>query len=258
MRGLVYCTANSYSLPKLNETLRKKHETFLYQEALYCKLNKSEVFIFSQGCIVFWNSTKDITDGLLHLIKPFENEPLGKAEFDQFKFGYGTPTKVFQDEIILEDRNDILSKLVISYGLAQSVKLLVYENRIEGAIQSATQISQALAKQGRVPLTRRQIGRKIGELFLERSNINLQSAFLDTPEFFWDHPEHEPLYRLIAKDLDIKTRTQSLNRKLEIIHELFQILGDEINHRNSAKLELIIIGLILFEVILGVTNFFMH
>jgi len=258
MQGLVCCTANSYNLLKLNEFLRKKHETFLYQEALHCRLNKSDVFIFAHGCVVFWNKTKEATENLLKTLKPFENGPLDKLEFDQFKFDYGTPTKVFQDEIILEDPEDVLSKLVISYGLAQSVKLLVYENRIEGAIHSTTQISQALAKKGRVPLTRRQIGRKIGELFLEKSYINLQSAFLDTPEFFWDHPEHEPLYRLIAKDLDIKTRTQSLNLKLELIHELFQILGDEINHRSSAKLELIIIALILFEVVLSITNLMMH
>jgi uncharacterized Rmd1/YagE family protein len=255
MRGSAYCTANSYKLLELNEEFKKKYPTKLYQEALHCPLKEGEdVFFFSYGCIVFWNVPEAKEKEIIQSLLPYQVHPLSKNEFDEFIFDYGLTVKIFQDEVTLEDPKDALSKLVVSYGLSQSVKLLVYESRAEHAIQSTSLMIQSLATKGRVSLSRRQIGRKIGELFLERSSINLQSAFLDTPEFFWDYSEYEPVYQMVVKDFDIRSRTQSLNRKLEIIHELFQILGDEINHRNSAMLEWIIIILILFEVVMGVTK----
>ena len=59
---------------------------------------------------------------------------------------------------------------------------------------------------------------------------------------------------MTVKDLEIRSRTQTLNRKLDIMHDLYQILGDELNHRHTAKLEWIIIILIMIEVLLAISN----
>ena len=96
----------------------------------------------------------------------------------------------------------------------------------------------------------------MGELFIERSSVNLHSDILDIPEFFWDHSEVEPLYTMIANHLDLETRLEVLNQRLDIVHDLFEMLGNELNHQHSSKLEWIIIWLIVIEVIL--TLFFHH
>ena len=59
---------------------------------------------------------------------------------------------------------------------------------------------------------------------------------------------------IIAKDVTIRSRTRTLNRKLDIMHNLYQILSDTLNHRHSSKLEWIIIVLIMIEVILGLIS----
>jgi uncharacterized Rmd1/YagE family protein len=92
----------------------------------------------------------------------------------------------------------------------------------------------------------------MGKLFLERSSINLHSDILDTPDFFWDYPELEPLYRMTAKDQDIKQRVDILNKRLNLIHELFEMLSDVFNNRHSSILEIIIIALISIEIILTI------
>ncbi|MDD1623685.1 MAG: RMD1 family protein, partial [Methylococcaceae bacterium] len=43
-------------------------------------------------------------------------------------------------------------------------------------------------------------------------------------------------------------RTEVLSKKLETIHELFEMLADEQKHRHSSILEWIIIWLIAFEI----------
>lgn len=48
-----------------------------------------------------------------------------------------------------------------------------------------------LAKTGKISLTQKDIAKKIGELFIQRNNVNLTSDLLDTPAFFWDSDTHE-------------------------------------------------------------------
>ena len=90
----------------------------------------------------------------------------------------------------------------------------------------------------------------MGELFLERATINLHLDALDTPEFFWEYPELEPLYKMITVYLDVQTRVEVLNKRLDILHELLEVLGNELNLQHSSRLEMTIIWLIIFEVVL--------
>lgn len=256
MRCTAYCTAKSYDLPKLSDFLKTKSPVQSFGDSLYFRYKRGEVFAFDYGCIVFWNlSQEEELEALTH-IRDFEREPLKQFEYDDFDYSYGKPSKVFQDEITLENPKDCLAKLSVSYGLAQSVKLGIYEGTVEDTLAATDPITRSLAKKGKIPLTRREIGRKIGELFLERNTINVQSDFLEPPEFFWEYPEYEPFYKMAATDLEVRARALNLNRKLDMIHDLYQILGDELNHRHSSRLEWIIIILILIEVLFTTYSFF--
>ncbi len=99
-------------------------------------------------------------------------------------------------------------------------------------------------------LSRREIRRKMGELFIERNSINLHVDVLDVPEFFWEYSELEPLYAMTANYFDLETRVEVLNQRLDVIHELFEMLGNELNHQHSSRLEWTIIILIIVEVVL--------
>ena len=115
-----------------------------------------------------------------------------------------------------------------------------------------------LANLGRISLSRKDISRKIGELFVERNFINLQADILDIPEFFWDHPELEPFYRRTAHYLDITKRAENLNKRLGVIHDLFEMLSNELNHQHSSRLEWTIIILIVIEVIIALLKDIFH
>ena len=74
---------------------------------------------------------------------------------------------------------------------------------------------------------------------------------MDTPEFFWRKPSYEPLYLMTADFQDIQTRQNILNHRLNMIHELYTLLSNELNYKQSTRLELIIIFLITIEVLFG-------
>jgi uncharacterized Rmd1/YagE family protein len=46
-----------------------------------------------------------------------------------------------------------------------------------------------LARRGKIGVERKEIYRKMGALFLHKTQFNLNSDILDIPEFFWEYPD---------------------------------------------------------------------
>lgn len=253
-----FCTATSYAIKPLFESVRASHKATLFRDAFHVVLHKDGVncdaFFFSYGAAVLWGVSKEAGLKMLReVVQTYEEHYIhdrihdNEFETDEFTFSYGDTAKVLEDEITLPNP-DVLTKLAFSHGISQSVKLGTFETRMRKTFNSSKQIPEDLAARGKIPLSRREIRRKMGELFIERNSINLNMDVLDTPEFFWDYPELEPYYMIIAKYLDINRRVEVLNHRLDVIHDLFEMLGNELNHLHSSRLEWIIIILIVMEV----------
>lgn len=249
-----YCTASSYQMKPLFEFLKLRYKSSLYRDVIYVEIPhlgvSADAFIFPYGSIVFWGLDKEKTLEFLKDIKPYEIEPNDEMETDEFTYIFGDTPKVIDDEIILPNQ-DIVTKLAVSHGIAQSVKLGTFETAILKTFNNTRNIPQDLAKKGKISYSRNQIRKKMGELFIERSTINLHVDSLDLPDFFWEYPELESLYRMISSYLDVQTRVEVLNKRLSIIHELYEVLGNELNHQHSSRLELTIILLIIIEVVVS-------
>lgn len=262
MRCTSYCTASSYDILKLFQNLHLRGITQLYRDVIHTQVKedkkiKGDLFFFSYGAVVCWGFTTEEERELLQSLKGFEKSPLHKAEMDEFTFDYGVNMRIEEDEIILQNKS-VLTKLAISHGLAQSVKLTIFEDIVQKTIEHTKHLPDALAHKGKISLSRKEISKKMGELFIERNFINLHTEVLDTPEFFWNHPELEPFYRRAAHYLDIGKRIEVLNKRLNVIHELFEILSNELNHQHSSRLEWTIIILIVIEVVIALLRDLFH
>lgn len=258
MDCLAFCTATSYKIKPLFESLRNRFKTTLYRDVVYIEVKTNEgsgdVFFYSYGAVVCWNMSREAAQQFLDEVRPFEVLRYDEVEIDEFTYLYDPgQAKIVEDEISLPNQ-DVLTKLAISHGLAQSVKLGAFEIAVQKTYNMMQYIPEDLAKRGKISLSRGEIRKKMGELFLERNSINLHVNVLDTPEFFWDYPELEPLYRMTANYLDIEKRAHVLNQRLEVFHELFEMLGSELNHQHSSRLEWIIIWLIVIEVMVSLLS----
>lgn len=253
MDCLAFCTASSYHIKALFDHFKQiGAPVSLYRDVIHVMVpneSMANIFYFPYGATVFWGLSSENCQIYLDEIKEFEEQPHEEIEIDSFSFSAGDPSRIIDDEIILSNM-DVLHILAISHGLAQSVKLSTFESALRKIFNQTKSIPEDLAKYGSISLSRKEIRRKMGELFIERSSINLHLDVLDTPEFFWEHTELEPLYTMTAKYLDVETRVDVLNHRLDVIHELFGMLGNELNHQHSSRLEWTIIGLIIVEVVL--------
>lgn len=258
MRCASFCTAENYKLPQIATFLKSQgYNVKQYRKLLHINhpYKTGDIFIFVYGCLVLWGLKRKDETELLELIKPYSVNPLTNIERDRFVYRYGENTEMtthetFNADIIALESDSIQIKLAISYGLAQSIQLESYESAIQKTIDENAHFPQQLAQKGTITLSQKEISKRLGKIFLARSSINLNSDYLEDPEYFWEHPNIEAYYTMCKRFLDIPRRVAALNQKLDILHELFEILTSQRQHRHSNILEMTIILLIAIEIML--------
>lgn len=263
LRCSSYCTASSYDILALSTFFRKKgYFTRLLRDVLHVNNPKRQgsVFFFNHGSFVCWGFKKSFEEKLLEYVKGFSKQPLTVIEADHFYFHYGEETTINAHErlrldVITLDSDDMQIKLALSYALAQSIKLEAFEEAILETIKKNNHLLDEIASRGTVSLTRRAIFKRIGEIFIARSSINLNVEYLSAPEFFWRNPSLEPFYIMTKQFLDIPSRVMALNQKLDVLQELLDILNSQVQHVHSSLLESIIILLIAVEIIISLFQF---
>ena len=258
MRCAAHCTASAFDTQKLFATLKTEYKLSRFREVLYCRYAAPEdpteggdVFFFPYGSVVFWGLSQSLERSLLKKIQPFEQQPVETPEEDICTYEYGTLFRIQDDHIMLPNQ-DLLTKLAISHGLAQSVKLGIFEQAIQKTSHWIQEIPELLSQKGKIQLSRKDIRKRMGRLFITRSSINLHQELLDTPEFFWERPELEPYYAQAAHYIDRERRVNVLNQRLTIIKELLEMLGSDLNYQHATYLEWTVIWLITVEVLLTI------
>ena len=225
------------------------------------QITVQHAFFFDFGCVVCWGCTENEENRIVQRIQHLVQNPasdMAIAEEDDMTFVYGTTLRLKNDDVTLSSTNPI-EKFAISLAFAQSTKLSVYEGNVDKVIQESRAYPEALALTGHIPLTQRQVAKKIGSLFIIRYKIFLDSEMLETPEFFWESDEYEPVYVKARKYLDIGKRMEVVQQRLDIVFSLLDMVNNALENEHASRLEIIIIVLIFAEVglqiLFGIVDF---
>ncbi|PNW74201.1 hypothetical protein CHLRE_13g589250v5 [Chlamydomonas reinhardtii] len=278
-RITVYCISEALDRVKLESLIRIKHpawETHSYQDVVHARLPgpaassttaggappdelgavRADVFFFEYGVVAFWGLQQQQETSILRtLAVSAERSPLSRYERDEFVFNISVsePPHIQNDTITINRRQatDHQVRLAISHALAQSTKLSVYEERVVALVEESKHLPQDLALHGRVSMSTKKLAQLIGKVFLQSSTLNLLSTVMDTPEFFWSAPDQlQALYERACEYLELDTRAEVLNARFEVLQEMLDMLRDHKNNSHAARLEWIIIWLLLVDVIL--------
>lgn len=216
------------------------------KDVIIFEKNGNHCFIFKYGVAIFWDFQDE--EYFLKKISPSLSGIKASEDYNYY-ISPTQPVKIEFDTIYI-DSDDELNKLSISYAIEQSIKLEEFEESIKRTLEDTEHIPLDLAQNGRVRMSRKELAKKRGRLFITKSDIYLHFELLDTPEFFWEYPELDIYYLSMRKYLELQPRIEILNRKMNVIQEILAILADEQNHKHSSTLEWIIIILIAIEIVL--------
>ncbi|GIL92541.1 hypothetical protein Vretimale_18957 [Volvox reticuliferus] len=215
-----------------------------------------DVFFFDYGVVAFWGLQQQQEAAILRsLARAAERGPLARYDMDEFIFNISVsePPHIQNDTITINRRQatDHQVRLAMSHALAQSTKLSVYEERVVALVEESRHLPQDLALHGRVSMSTKKLAQLIGKVFLQSSTLNLLSTVMDTPEFFWSAPDQlQALYERACEYLELDTRAEVLNARFQVLQEMLDMLRDHKNNSHAARLEWIIIWLLMVDVIL--------
>lgn len=246
------CLAKRFDFKNLQESFLTSQRCALYRDVLCVEWHSGEFFLFEYGVVVFWKLTHDERQAILDKLTDFLVEPLATPVEDEFTYELNAPMAGLRNDHLRLPDDDVMSRVAVSHGIAQSIKLARFEQQAQETIARTEHIPESIAKIGSTQLSRKQIAQMRGQLFLAKSNIILHYDLLDAPEFFWEYPELEPYYTMVSGYLEINQRLDVLGKRLETIHELFEMMADEQKHKHSSLLEWIIIWLIAIEIVIFV------
>jgi len=244
------CFADYFEFPQLQQQLMSSERCAAYRNALHVEWRQGDVFVFDYGVLVFWNLAAGEREAFLAKVAQFAKTPLKNTLDDEFTFQTGSEKSFIKNDHIHLQNDEILTRLAISHGIAQSTKLAQFESGIQQTINDTVYIPENIARTGSAQLSGKELSRLRGRLYITKSDVMLNYDLLDVPDFFWEYPELDSLYSMVADYLEIKQRVEVLSKKLETIHELFDMMADEQKHRHSSMLEWIIIWLIAIEIVI--------
>lgn len=262
---LVLCTAEKINIPKLFSFLKErgtyKEVNIYFRECIHIRVEKEgqmdgEIFIFKYGVTVFWGIDKETQDAILSQQQFFEEKsyPREIMEREDFQYCIVKEGASIANDVIYLDNDSVYNKMIISNALSQSTKLDVFEGYVERTIDKIKGLPDEIVSKGFTTRKREDIVKMKGLLHRLKFNLNLTTNILDTPEIIWYYPSYASLYESFKLYLELKGRTESLNQKCDVIHEILNLLSSHINTKNGEKLEKIIIILICIEVVISCLN----
>jgi uncharacterized Rmd1/YagE family protein len=177
-------------------------------DELYLRQSSSEVFVFEFGAVVFWGFPRGEEINFLKIIRMFVTK--GYVGPEEFQDGVDDMAFVsLPDTDAIAIANDVLNipedaptkqRLAVSFAIAQSTILAIFESRVYKLIEDYKYIPEALAAYGKIHLSGRQLGKMIGDVFVIRHDVNLHTEILDIPDFFWkDGEKYADDYLLVSE-----------------------------------------------------------
>lgn len=142
--------------------------------------------------------------------------------------------------------------LLVAYALADSVVLARDEKEVAKVFDTIEPFARELAEGGKTPGGRCTILKLIGEALLVQHRVSGRVAVAEDPDVLWDRPDLSRLYARLKDEYELKERVESLNRKLVVISDTARALTDMSDTERSLRLELLIVGLIAFEIVITI------
>lgn len=266
------CIAEAFNMPMVLEILSSHGFAidpdgtgFDANEVVHARgVNEGDIFVFPSGTIVTWSLPPDVvTRQILRAAEDTHPDDLQEVEDLEFTTDINRETSTLKgDVVVLGTRKEhrdgdtldtTLAKVAFSSGLARSTKLAVLESALTCYFESTRNIPALLSEGAGVPLGRKFILQKTGELLSLRARLNHYSELTDSlPDIFWDSRSElglEGYYDQVGRALDVNVRIRTLNQKMDYAAEIAQVLRELSSEQHGTRLEWIIILLIAVEVV---------
>lgn len=248
-------SVTAYQIAKaIDITSCKKHLKWdlLFQDSdeLYYKTEEdSFLYIFEFGMISFFNTNPSDISNIINNLKPFCTNYFSEKLSEEVHVTI-TPNvlKVGFNTITLPKLDYEMLRLVL-LNTSQSVALQRYSEITEELLIETNKHTKYLENKGKLDISGNRLKRFIGKALNIKNGILENLYIFDSPDITWENEQLNSLNNNLEQSFDLKNRYRRIQERIDIIKENLELFKDIMDHRESSKLEWIIIILILVEVI---------
>ncbi|MBJ6369283.1 RMD1 family protein [Snuella sedimenti] len=247
--AFAYQVASTISIKEIKQ---QSKWTLLFQdsdELYYSSAPNKFIYIFHYGMVSFFNLTKNEMIEALSQIKPFCINYVSEQISEEVQVNVVADTlKVEFDKIVLPDISEEMIRLVM-LNASQSVALNLYSEITEQLLIETNQHTLYLEKKGRLDISGYKLKRFIGKVLNIKNKISENLYIFDSPDIVWEDEQLNKLNSDLKATFDLKDRYKLIRDRVDIIKENLELFKDIMDHKESSRLEWIIIILIVIEVI---------
>lgn len=257
------------SREKLKRRLRPS-----WEEPLVLTVAGCQALVYPFGAVVLVNPTPKAVGEACKLVASYVKEPSRPlseeyeiivlessdelrevfADYDEEELA-----EVEDREIIVTDAACILNGRpltqdvvkVVGFALAQSVALDRIERYVDRALERAQSILDKFEK-GLLLARIKPAVRELIQVMRERFNALSDVMILEKPELVWEDPELDELYEELRRVFEIDDRFRAIDKALEDIMEMGEVVSDLVTASREVLLELLILCLIAVELFIAI------
>jgi len=245
-------TARAVVIGERIDTVGLERRDALSTAPLSFRVGQGLAVVFRYGVVVLIGLDPIAEDEALRGIRPrvqgglalHEEETIQLAARDDLDEGV-QPDGVVRIGALTPDK-----LLVVADAVAKSAALAHDERQVAQVFDTIEPWARQLAERGHTPGGRRDMIRLIGAALLVQHRVAERVAVREKPDILWDRPDLERLYARLEDEYELVERAETLGRKLDLIGDTVTVMTDLIDTQRSLRLEGIIVGLIVLEVVL--------
>jgi len=233
--------------------LKENHAGVLLQEnpsELYYKLDEEGYFYASDyGAVVFANISDADLNKHLQFLQPYCGRILSEKLRDDVEIIH-RPNEALSfgfDNLGVPELSEGVIKIVM-LNLAYSVAMDFYTQRAQEQLVEIQQFTKQMELEGTIHISRKNMVRFIGRALNNKNRIVENLFIFDSPDLAWDDEYLDRIHRGMARTFEIQLRFKELEYNFKVIEDNLAVFRDFFLHRESSKLEWIIIVLICIEV----------
>ena len=218
-------------------------------ELFYSSSKDKYIYIFHYGMVSFFNMSIDEINEALEKIKPFCQNYFSERISEEVNILIQPKTlQVNFENIVLPEFNTEMIRVVM-LNASQSVALNRYSEITEELLIATNEHTKYLENKGKLDISGNKLKRFIGKVLNIKNKISENLYIFDSPEITCENEQLNKLNQDLKQSFDLKDRYRLIHDRIEIIKENLELFIDIMDHKESSRLEWIIIILILVEVV---------
>jgi uncharacterized Rmd1/YagE family protein len=209
------------------------------------------VYLYYFGGVVFLNCPAEIVARFLDGIRQYaeylkEHPQLAFREEYRLEIDDTRELAITNDYAVMPSYSQAFLDS-ICFVIAKSVALERIEDRVDAVFDEVEILIGNLGK-GKMELPDRDMARLASSILSFKYTSIAHIMVLDKPDITWDDPEADRLYRTMARLFELNERYQEIKHKSETLLDMTDVFSSLSHARRSARLEWIIIILIVIEI----------